>query len=36
MSIEFQGDIAPGDVTNIKEGKTIKKNGERLNSLLVN
>lgn len=36
MSIEFQEDIAPGDVTNIKDGKTTKKNGERLNNLLVN
>lgn len=36
MSIEFQGDNAPGDVANIKEGKTTKKNGERLNNLLVN
>lgn len=36
MSIEFQGDTAPGDVTNINGGKTTKKNGERLNNLLVN
>lgn len=36
MSIEFQGDISPRDVTNIEEGKTTKKNEERLNNLLVN
>lgn len=36
MSIEFQGDTGSEDVTNINGGQITKKNGERLNVLLVN